>query len=397
MRRARRATRSDGPRYTHRVSRSVRGTACTLVAALAACDGPAGGGRECTDHTWTQTAPDRFRGSLGGGRRAPRLAYAPDGLHVLLVHEHGGPNDPVTIDTSSWTGAAWSPPQTLSVGDNARQPDLEQDGETLRAVWSDSEQMDGAASGVFYATYLDGLWSSPVNLTAAIETPSGRFGWGGDLAVGPAGQQAIAYVSTGSGADSIKVASIEEHEIVGEPVEIATGCEESGEVHGASFDGSSVLHVWMDCEGGALGEVDGSWTAEDLAPDTFLLSVKSAPDGVLHRLTRFVGGGPVLYSRRSGATWGTDVEIPDATDAALAVGADGRVVLAYTDRDEHLFMLAVDEAGTPGAPCEVPYEPDPFAARYTVASVALAPDRGGLVISYEIGSEEPSFAVLVPE
>jgi hypothetical protein len=318
-----------------------------------------------------------------------RLATVPaTGERVMVWSE---PDDEMLSDQNIWSsrrsaGGEWTPDQlTDSTGVQFAFPSAAAFGEVVHAVFSGNKD---DTRDVFYVRRAGAIWSEPANLTTGSKPAGTRLDDTPALAVGPAGQLAIAYLSaleTASFESELRVLRFDDNGITGQPeTSIAPGfCDDPAAV----FDAAAQLHVVATCrdtedEVFHASDAGGSWTSESLplpacpgggctwqAGVVATASIAVGPDGTLHAAWPawddqvLCAGGvsscdDIVYARSTGGSFSQPAVVVVATDdvrearPAIAVDAHGRVLIAYHrfDDPDAILQFTWSEDGVTFAP-----------------------------------------------
>jgi hypothetical protein len=297
-------------------------------------------------------------------------------------------------------------------------PILAAHGETLHVAWSRSRAEGG--SDILYASRSgDGVWTEPLELTAAENQEGRRSTSVRGLAVDSAGRLAIAYGSQ-AGPDDIELVrliTVSEGAAETEPLEVvgdARGCDQAS----VAFDTADLLHVAASCYPDddpptgfvSYGVGDGvGWLSQARLTDA-LFSMNLAPS-----LAALADGhmGLVWESRRScpqgecgHVLYGADASVgfplkadlsagspTDPGDGAPSVVVDGsaRVTVAFhraaAAAPAEVLVVHSDEVADPSLPpafsepCRLS-EPDVDALS---PRAAIDPSTGDLHVLFRVG------------
>jgi hypothetical protein len=334
----------------------------------------------------------------------PALAFTADGTGVGVWSVYDQPADLTDgdlevdlLENGTWTSSRLTNDTAVQYST----PALATDGNAMAMAYTRYVEGSGEGGDV-WLTANDGSWSSPQNLTTAIEAASAtNDDYRNALAVGPGGEKAIAYVSnlTGppEGPTEIRVLKVGGSPETAIPNQGGL-CDQPSIV----FDADGVLHVLADCVTGAgddsifyASNSAGGWAAAALPGTTgsnFSARLVLGPDGhTLHatwigvRTCSGSGGScfePYYARKDPGQAWtqpqfvagtGNDSEYqPD-----IAVDGDGAVLIAYARDDSagnadiflkwspdgHLFSDERNLTGSPENDGEPRLAVDPVSGR----------------------------------
>jgi hypothetical protein len=358
--------------------------------------------------------------------------YTPDGrLHVVslatLLDLDAPTGEISTLEwRSGWDGDTWAETAPFDPGGaNQSQPALALADGAVHAIWSASHTgADNDRRDVFLSVLGASGWSSPANLTGAIEQARSHIALGGDLAVSRGGQLAIVY--SAQPVDSpdvreVRVARIVAGALSGEPITVVGPCHDKLSAQAAiAFDGTGALHVLASCRPEPSGLVEvlwatdagGDWrTAELPARDSAIHpDLVVDDDGVPHAVwIDFLDfdNSRLLYSHLVAGEWSAAISVAEnATVGRLAFAPDRRTVVAYGTNELPIaaFVTSSDGAGF-AEPCaielplfDVPRTLSLALDRDTAAPtvIAGAPFSGDEDDSLAIGWFEPSIGAAGP-
>jgi hypothetical protein len=302
------------------------------------------------------------------------LAITPSGVLAVAFSEPDSVNSSdQDIYTTRKTGSAFAAATALT-SDNAVQnayPSIVADGETLHLVWGG---YPGGDNDVFYSSYT-GSWSARVDLTSPSEGNPAREDFAPDLAIGPNGELAVAYLSSPDtqSPPEVRVLGIANGAPSGSPETVIPAGTDGCENAHVAFDGAGHLHVVADCGPLFAASVyyatnaSGSWTssvlagsanADDASPD-----IAVGPDGTTVHVV-WQGNqscGPatcsdIRYARSTGAAFSAPVDVTTSPSEPegqphIAIDACGRPVVTYpranaTDYFDIFVTLSNDEGAS---------------------------------------------------
>ena len=302
-----------------------------------------------TENTWQIDDASNTPGTIS---HDGALAITPSGLIAVAFAEPDSVNtSDQDIFTTQTLGTTF-PAATALTHDTAVQnayPSMVADGETLHLVWNG---YPGGDNDLFYSSYT-GSWSARVDLTSPSEGNPAREDFAPDLALGPNGELAVAYLSSPNDQSppEVRVLGIANGAPAGSPETVIPAGTDGCENPHLAFDGAGHLHVVADC--GPLfsasvtyaTNASGSWTSSVLAggpnQDDTSPDIAVGPDGTTVHVV-WQGNqscGPatcsdIRYARSTGGAFSAPVDVTTTPNdpegqPRLAVDACGRPVVTY--------------------------------------------------------------------